>query len=135
MFKVQAKIDKGTGLENIESDLRSYHNNVKRRMGIDLLTKIVVKTPVDTGRARGGWAVALSANPAPTNAVDRNGSATIFRGLGVIQASELTSDIVIGNSVRYVIYLEEGRSQQAPQGMVKISIAEVEANFKHGYYG
>lgn len=63
----------------------------------ELFDEIVRRTPVDTGRAKEGWE--LYKDP---------------RG-----------NIQIINDVDYIIYLEEGSSNQAPSGMVRTSIAKV----------
>ena len=63
----------------------------------DLFYEIRRRTPVDTGNARDSWEFHKDAN----------------------------GDISIVNDVDYIIYLEEGSSQQAPSGMVRTSIAKV----------
>lgn len=72
----------------------------------DLFTSIILLTPVDTGRARGGWQIESSETA----------------GGGI--------HIEIFNSVPYIIYLEFGWSTQAPRGMVRISLAQFARNMQ-----
>ncbi len=77
---------------------------VYRSLVTDAYAQIQERTPVDTGRARGGWGL-------------RVGSAHAAR------KGEFTARIT--NSVSYIVYLEYGWSKQAPRGMVRISLIEL----------
>ena len=117
---------------------------VVRKVSIDLLTATVLRTPVGNpslwknknappgyvgGRLRANWTVALvSPNVSTTDAVDKDGGSTIAAGAQTIQGAEGTEDIWIMNSLPYAIPVEYGHSGvQAPQGMVRISVAEFTA--------
>jgi hypothetical protein len=98
---------------------------ILRKTALDILKKIVERTPVDTGRARGGWTVALNTVPGGSpDGVDPSGSATISDGEAAILRAGLADSIVIVNGVEYIRYLEEGHSKQAPNGMVALTLAE-----------
>jgi len=129
-------IDKA--LEGIETDANTF----KRHVALDLLTRIVEKTPVDTGRARANWQVSVNA-PETTQVSYRNDkhinaerdesgvmSKVIGEGGMVIESVELGEDIFITNNLPYIEVLETGdHSDQAPQGMVALSVAEVNEGF------
>jgi len=121
---------------NFELDLRRFGkltadraSTVLRKTALDLLGSVVagipkgVGTPVDTGRARGGWQVELNAFPSGTDTpLDKGGSATIDRGRETIAQAALTDAIYIGNNVEYIMPLEFGHSQQAPAGMLRVAL-------------
>jgi len=105
---------------------------VVRRASLELMTSIVLKTPVDTGRARASWQVSLNrVDPTVTyTAIDKDGAKTIVRGAAAINQWRDGDTIVLFSNLPYMPVLEYGRddgrpgSKQAPQGMVRVSIAE-----------
>ncbi|WP_426287545.1 hypothetical protein [Luteibacter sp. E-22] len=116
---------------------------VVRKVAIDLLTATVLRTPVGNpdlwkrkppagyvgGRLRANWTVALVAPDTTTSeAIDKTGSTTIAKGSQTILQSDGEDDIYIMNSLPYAIPVEYGHSGvQAPQGMVRVSVAEFQA--------
>lgn len=69
-------------------------------LAIDTFNRIVVRTPVDTGRARAGWEIEKEV------------------------LADGTIQFQITNGVHYIVFLEFGSSKQAPQGMVRKTLAE-----------
>lgn len=112
---------------------------VIRKACIDLYRAIVEKTPVDTGRAKASWG--LSTN----HAEDIRNNPDGYTGSEIRQiVSENVSDfkvsihddtVTIYNNLEYIKYLEDGTSQQAPTGMVAISLAEFTAFFNEALSG
>lgn len=102
-------------------------NKAVRALALEVTKRIVLRTPVDIGRARGNWNVGIG-NPDRTtgNGTDKNGSATIARGAAVIKAADMEQAFFITNSLPYIVPLEDGHSKQAPAGMVKLTIAELQ---------
>jgi hypothetical protein len=95
------------------------------------LGRLVDRTPVDTGRARGGWQVEVGTKPdTPTGQIDPAGEATKARGGIAIARSEAGDVVFITNVVEYIEYLEHGHSQQAPNGMLEVTVNELERMFK-----
>lgn len=82
---------------------------IVRRVAVDLHGRITLRTPVDTGRARAGWGL---------------GEVPSVPGIQPITGHQ---PVYITNNVPYIVYLEQGSSQQAPIGMVRVSLAEIEA--------
>lgn len=89
-----------------------------RKFAFELFRSVVYDTPVDTGRARGNWHLTINQIPGEVfteppykdrvpEAPDR---LTPFR-LGDI--------IYLTNNLPYIIRLEHGHSQQAPEGMLE----------------
>ena len=77
------------------------------------------------GRLRANWNVSLvSPDTSTTDKVDPDGSATIARAAAVIAQADGKQDIWIMNSLPYAIPIEYGHSNQAPAGMVRITVAD-----------
>lgn len=112
---------------------------VFRSAAFDLFSKIIQRTPVDTGRARANWQLALRSPNLKKVGRARKRKATNRkllsdrRKLEIIALDRLYKDwkpgysVWITNNLPYINRLETGTwSDQAPQGMVAISIAEVQ---------
>jgi hypothetical protein len=102
-----------------------------RKIALDLDTRIVLSTPVDTGRARGNWFPSINT---PSNAVnptasDRSGSGAINAAAGLIGRAEIGTVIWFTNNLPYILPLENGWSGQAPTGMVDINLNAVQAQY------
>lgn len=98
------------------------------RKGLKVNDSMEVKAPEGYvgGRFRANWQVTFNTPAAgEIEGVDPRGAATISKGSAVLQAftSEYGS-IWLMNNVPYAIPLEYGHSGQAPEGMVRITIAE-----------
>ena len=82
----------------------------------------VFATPVDTGRARANWLVAIGApNVVATESTDAN--AALSQGSIMAQSYKLgQGGIFITNNVPYIGLLDAGSSAQAPAGMTAAAI-------------
>lgn len=98
---------------------------VVKKVTFDLLDGVILMTPVDTGRARGSWEVALGGGGVgEPGRLDKIGGAAM--GAGVIKMTNYKlgdGPILIGSNLNYIKYLEEGSSDQAPYGMVAVTAA------------
>ena len=114
--------------------LPEHANTIKIRTALDLMNRIVLKTPVDTGRARGNWQLTqrspaedmVPATSAKVSSSETPPSAILMEAEQTASGSQLGDDIWISNNLPYIEALEEGHSQQAPHGMVALSLAEAE---------
>ena len=98
----------------------------QKRLALEGLKRVVNRTPVDTGRARGGWQVGRSDSESDNGNIDGGGASTVASGLSVIDRISIPfGTIVIFNNVEYIVFLEEGSSAQAPQGMVDLTVLEL----------
>ena len=76
------------------------------------------------GRLRANWNASVgSPDLTTTTDVDPGGSATIERAIAALAQADGTQDIFIMNSLPYAIPIEYGHSDQAPAGMVRITVA------------
>ena len=114
-------------LADIKRIAGDRYDEVIRGTLLDLSKRIILRTPVDTGRARGNWQVSYNA---PESGVlqrdDLSGQGTIAE---VAQQTQIAGGNVwyLTNNLPYIQRLEfEGWSDQAPSGMVRISLAELD---------
>ena len=101
-----------------------------RKIALELLKKVTMKSPVDTGRFRANWMVGIGgADETTTNSTVND---AMMRGSIVLTAYRALKQIHISNNLPYAAALEHGHSQQAPLGVAEISVAEIEAHFNGG---
>ena len=101
------------------------------RYGLEILKRIQMRTPVDTARARNSWHAVLpnqgDSYQYNSNARHRDGTPitgpTSFDGTLDVHAGPW--DMFVGSNVEYMLFLEAGHSQQAPNGMVAVTLAEM----------
>jgi hypothetical protein len=102
-----------------------------RKICLDLLSSLIKKSPVDTGRFRGNWQVGyMRINGATDSPDDKNGGAAIGRGLSVLSSISVGGVVYLTNSLPYAIRLEYGWSKQAPNGMVRLTLIEHQSNLR-----
>lgn len=116
--RFRADLSRFVRRSNVNLDL------VVRKVALDLLTSIVRRSPVDTGRFRGNWFVQAGLAPQTTETDDKSGSATISKGASEVGRFKVGDQLFILNHLPYAIELENGHSKQAPSGMVKITALE-----------
>jgi hypothetical protein len=102
---------------------------VVRKTALELLTGMVEKSPVDTGRFRGAWVCGIGVvNNDNEQPEDKSGSSSIARTAAALPAWKPGQTIWLTNSLPYSRVLEFGRedgspgSKQAPGGMVRITV-------------
>lgn len=105
-------------------DLVRFH----RMIVLELLRRLVLATPVDTGRARGNWQVSIGT--APVGEVSgAEGREAVSEGASALTALTPFVPVYIANNLAYIEVLNYGRppgtqwSRQAPIGWF-------EANFE-----
>jgi hypothetical protein len=119
-------------------------NKACRKVGFAMLAKVMVRSPVDTGRFRGNWMIGVEVMPATAITPDGIGpgrqpgdpplagapsgaavdGAVINNALSALGQFKLGQTIWIINNVPYAVALEQGHSKQAPAGVVKITVQE-----------
>ena len=87
---------------SFESSIKAFSEKTQARVqkvisksANEFANRVIERTPVDTGRAKSGWELSLT-----------------------------EAEATLRNQVAYIRALEYGHSQQAPQGMVRVTIAE-----------
>lgn len=88
---------------------------------------LVMRTPVDTGRARASWRIGIGApdmSCEPPGESFANPDQQKSKLEGIELQELINAPIYITNSVEYIKPLELGHSKQAPQGIVNVTAAE-----------
>lgn len=80
----------------------------------ELASRVVERTPIDTGAARSGWQPGI-------NGSIIGDAYTVTLAAAHVKAGDT---FTMTNNVAYIRRLEWGWSQQAPNGMVRITLAE-----------
>lgn len=114
-------------------DIRKFRGKVNERLNIIIAKvtlqagrNIIFRTPVDTGAARANWQTAFNE---PDLSMDRqpdeNAREAIDQLQSVATSAQFGQQIFITNNLPYIEALEDGHSQQAPRGMVKVTLREM----------
>jgi hypothetical protein len=110
---------------------------VLRKIALDAFGRIITKSPVDTGRFRGNWNVAIgTADLSTTDEAPQKSKGTkkgqaptgmeIAFSEGTILGAKFGDTIRITNNLPYALRIEnESWSGQAPSGVLKISFDEI----------
>ena len=141
----------GVNLQQFAAVTKIKYEDVIRRVALQIFREVIQRTPVDTGRARAGWQVTINepgtfvpsstlSGHQKTRATDeqrkivggqQRAASNVFAQGPVDIGSFQAGDVVfIVNNVNYVIYLEQGTSQQAPAGMVAVTLAKVKTELE-----
>jgi hypothetical protein len=99
-----------------------------KAVALNIDASMVLKSPVDTGRFRANWQIGFNQpDTKTTDETDLTGMAQISRAQSELNSIKINGQtIYITNSLPYAYRLEyEGWSLQAPQGMVRITLAEL----------
>lgn len=89
---------------------------------LDIGGRIIKRTPVDTGRARGNWNFSLDRPDTSVNP-SRKDKARVLRKSDLPDIDGRHTIFII-NNLDYIVSLEKGSSTQAPKGMVAASVQE-----------
>jgi len=117
----------------LADELGDSINKLVRKTAVVIDQAVVFATPVDTGRARSNWRVALGIAPdgviAPYSPGEglgvgeaANAQRAISQALSVISQRREGQDVFIANNLPYIQPLNEGSSAQAPAGFVQMSV-------------
>lgn len=102
-------------------------STIARRSALECFSRVIQKTPVDTGTARNNWFANIgSPGTQMTESSDKSGASRISEAASATAEwnPESGEHIHLTNNLPYIERLENGWSKQAPAGMVGITIAE-----------
>lgn len=111
--------------DRLGSRIESATTRYVRLAAARIARQAILNTPVDTGRARANWRVTVG-SPAleATLATDQAGSETVGRAEAAAFVAPAGVEIYITNPVNYVVYLNNGRSNQAPANFVEQAVRD-----------
>lgn len=89
---------------------------------IEAFSRVILKTPVREGTARGSWMVGMSVGT-ELGEPDKSGNSTVRRAIRGVPP--VGNSVYLYSNLPYIVPLEEGHSRaQAPQGMVNLVVAD-----------
>lgn len=103
-----------------------------KKIALETAKSLIQKSPVDEGRFVANWNLSINGIDPSTDTKhdednpDRNRQIAIDRTSKPISQYRLGDRIYITNNLEYAQLLEYGYSKKAPQGMVRITLAELE---------
>lgn len=89
---------------------------------LQMSASIIMRTPVDTGRARGNWQASIG-SPATGLSSGMDARTVLSEAEAVAQMAP-GSVFFLTNNLPYIRRLEYGHSSQAPHGMVRVTASE-----------
>ncbi len=105
---------------------RMTMNEVVRGAMYGLAARVVMTTPVKTGKARGNWVMKMDGvyEKVQTGVLDKSGDHSLDRIAQALEAFEAgkTKNIWLTNTLPYIVMLEYGWSKQAPAGIVRMAL-------------
>lgn len=115
---------------SFQSDIKAWTEKTQqaadrifRGTALDIFGKVMQRTPVKTGRARGNWQTSVGTYP--TDELSRIGGARALSEAGrATKTWNIEQPIYFVNNLPYILPLEYGNSKQAPRGMVRVTVAD-----------
>lgn len=97
-------------------------------------SRIVKRTPVDTGRLRANWQASINTEASgELSKTDKSGGSVINEASNKLASLQVMKDVyMLSNNLPYAGRIENGYSGQAPAGMMRISVAETNAAIAAG---
>ncbi len=100
-------------------------NKAARAVGLELYTRLLIRSPVDTGRFRGNWMIGIAVIPETSDPMKFNPpGAPDGEQIARFASYKLGNTIYMRNNLPYAVALERGHSGQAPSGVVRVTVGE-----------
>jgi hypothetical protein len=119
-------------LTQLGQQFQAQLDGVQKAIADSALTELVMRTPIDTGRAKSNWTVginSLGSGPIPAHdpgvagsTFNQNAQQAISDGQAVIATARSGQTINITNNLDYIRKLNDGSSVQAPAGFVEDAV-------------
>lgn len=108
--------------------VKGRQDDFVRLLVLKIYRRLVMRTPVRTGRAQNSWQINEDTpDLSTTEAAQENEEAIIAEAMAKLKKFSAGGVVWITNNLPYIIPLEEGHSDQAPPGgIVEITIEEFE---------
>jgi len=135
-------------IKKFVNQVKADRDTVIKKIALDCFSKIIMRSPVDTGRFRGNWQVSIGEMPAGTiliesenkkiasaeddeateekerSVYDKDGTITVGKAQAEILGLKAGDVIFLVNNLPYAWQLENGHSRQSPNGMVELTVIE-----------
>jgi hypothetical protein len=132
MSTIRIEADFSGWIAEEKRELEKLVGTLSRRLSSDILSRLVLASPVDTGRFRGNWQMDVGRFIDDELAIeDKSGAITISRELAKLRGSSAPFTIItIQNNLPYAGRLNDGHSRQAPAGFVEAAIDQAVSPFR-----
>jgi hypothetical protein len=98
---------------------------VLRKVALEMFTRVVIKSPVDEGRFKSSWLVAINSVPQGVpGTIDKTGAPSFERIQATVPLTKVGDTITMVSNLPYSQKLEYGHSSQAPSGVIRVTIME-----------
>ena len=118
-------------------DVANIGDEKLRNIAADMLQGVIMASPVMDGAFRSNHRVTVNkttnetvpsnGNKAPKGTLDQQ---VFAEGAGQILQAKLGDNVYIQNNLPYAVRLENGYSQQAPQGIYSLTFLSVASKYK-----
>lgn len=115
---ISMSVDSSSLLSSLDKRVRS----VKPRLAEDIFRRLIILTPVKTGRARFSWDITTSSFKAPP-------PEGIYSAPSIPPIPKTDGPVYIYNPIDYIEALNEGSSRQAPAMFVESAVWAAIFNF------
>lgn len=114
-------------LEKFQVKTEKQMKLVCQKIAMEAWRRVIEKSPVDTGRFRANWGCQVGSPYSGTSeSFDKSGAQAIGKSVMVTAGWNGKGSIYLVNNLSYSIPLEMGHSKQAPAGMVRLTVAEMQ---------
>lgn len=108
-------------LKGIRKRQEARTDKVFRAWCLNVMGKIIRRTPVDTGRLRSNWNGSVGKPDRSTRDSNRDATAAAKQAIAKGKAGDT---LYLTNNLPYAATVERGSSKQAPVGMLRVSVLE-----------
>jgi hypothetical protein len=120
-------------------------NRVRQVFAFELLRRVIMRSPVDTGRFRSNWLTTVNNETGETrDTTDKSGNSSLQEGQTIIDNVKGDEKIIIQNNMSYATKIEYGGftkkpetaktiggySRQSPKGVIGTVMAQADQLFK-----
>lgn len=118
-------------LEVVFNNLKKYPENVVRGTLLAMTSKIIKRSPVDTGRFRNNWNASFGApDGTMSTSTDPSGTKAQSNAAKLLMNFDMGKTFYLTNNLPYSLRLEYGYSKQSPSGMVRLTASEFDQEIK-----
>jgi menaquinone-dependent protoporphyrinogen IX oxidase len=119
------------GMKDEGREVEKLVSLVTRRISLDIFSRLILASPVDTGRFRGNWQMDVGQfNEQVLDGLDKSGQATIATNVAKLAGKNPFTAVYIENNLPYAGRLNDGWSKQAPAGFVETAIDQALLSFE-----
>jgi hypothetical protein len=112
-------------VEEFIAKLGDRAEQVFRKITLDMFSRVILMSPVDSGRFIGNWNTTVGEPSLRTWQIkDKSGQLSLDRLNNAVETLKLGDTIYLANNLPYAMRLEYGYSAKAPAGMVRVTVVQ-----------